>query len=311
MDEVSYTSKGEGKYLADRILQSANEAFKSQKWNEAAALYEQIYQQEPTPKINHLLVKSLYEADQMQHAYLIMMEDVNSYLDDEDHQKMLLKILLHNHQFMMAHIVATIFNEIPNWFSSSLAQAEHTMRQNSDFKQQYQSFYQLSSQTFIGQQRQFELGKQLPLNEWLTATRQLLVDPFVKPIIRVSLLEMIQRLRLSEIFNFRWLDDQVYRVDSHELHSLESMSITQQVKQRLLQVIHKNDPVTQKLYEESVQLQMTLLYPFVDRAIKDPSEWVDRLVFGDRIQSKELPIPYSVEWWQRKLSIITANMSGN
>ncbi len=42
------------------------------------------------------------------------------------------------------------------------------------------------------QRRIFEAGKQLPLEEWLTATKALLVDPFVKPIIRVSLLEMVK-----------------------------------------------------------------------------------------------------------------------
>lgn len=294
----------------DRNLQLANEAFKNQQWGQAAKLYEQEYQSAPSEKINHLLVKSLFEDHQNKMAYSVMMDNLNSYLMDDQHVILMVQVLLANRQLMMAHILTATVPQLPEQVGQLISQAEDEARQKADFKKDYQTFYQLSALTFTQQQRVFEKGKELPLGEWVTATKALLVDPFVKPIIRVSLLEMVQKLKLPDHFEFRWLDNKNYEIVGNQLKSLSEFEKVGILERTLQQMIGDHDPVTQQMYQNELGLQVTLLYPFVDQAIPDPQAWVERLIEGDQEQSATLPAMYSVEWWQRKLSQIMSEMTG-
>ncbi len=294
----------------DRNLQRANDAFKQQQWGQAAQYYEQEYQTAPSAKINHLLVKSLFEDHQNKLAYTIMMDNLNSYLMDSEHVILMVQVLLANRQLLMAHILTATVTQLPQEVSGLIQQAEATARLQPDFKKDYQTFYQLSALTLTQQRRTFEAGKQLPLKEWVTATKALLVDPFVKPIIRVSLLEMVQKLKLSDRMTFRWLDNKNYEIVGSELKSLAEFEKVGILEGILQKAIGDYDPVTQQLFQNELGLQVTLLYPFIDRAIPDPQAWVERLIQGDQVQSAALPTPYSVEWWQRKLSQIMSEMTG-
>lgn len=294
----------------NRNLQLANEAFKKAQWRQAAQLYEQEYQSASSEKINHLLVKSLFEDHQYKMAYTVMMDNLNSYLMDEQHVVLMVRVLLANHQLLMAHVLTATIPQLPEEVGQLIQQAEEGTRQKPDFRKKYQTFYQLSALTLNQQQQTFERGKQLPLSEWITATKALLVDPFVKPIIRVSLLEMVQKLKLPQQFTFRWLDNKNYRVAGNQLKSLAEVKKVGILERALQEMIGDHDPVTQQLYQNELGLQVTLLYPFIDRAIPDPKAWVIRLIQGDQKQSAALPTAYSVEWWQRKLSQIMSEMTG-
>lgn len=297
-------------HSVDRNLQLANEAFKKEQWHQAAQLYEQEYQSAPSEKINHLLVKSFFEDHQFKMAYTVMMDNLNSYLMDDQHLILMVKVLLANHQLLMAHVLTATVPQVPNEVGQLIQRAEEEARQDPDFRKDYQTFYQLSALTLNQQQQAFEKGKQLPLGEWLTATKALLIDPFVKPIIRASLLEMIQKLKLKERFTFRWLDNKDYEVAGNQLKSLAEIKKVGILERTLQEMIGNHDPVTQQLYQNELGLQVTLLYPFIDRAIPDPKAWVTRLIQGDQEQSAALPTAYSVEWWQRKLSRIMSEMTG-
>ncbi|WP_203649008.1 hypothetical protein [Secundilactobacillus yichangensis] len=294
----------------DRNLQLANEAFKNQKWGQAAQFYEQEYQSAPSEKINHLLVKSLFENHQDKMAYAVMMDNLNSYLMDGQHVILMVQVLLANHQILMAHILTATVPQLPKRVDQLISQAEDAARQKPEFKKAYQTFYQLSALTLTQQQRAFEKGKELPLEEWVTATKALLIDPFVKPIIRVSLLEMVQKLKLPERFDFRWLDNKNYGITGNQLKSLAEFDKVGLLERTLQEMIGDHDPVTQQLYQNELGLQVTLLYPFIDRAIPDVKAWVTRLIEGDQVQSAALPTMYSVEWWQRQLSQIMSEMTG-
>ncbi|WP_054654640.1 hypothetical protein [Secundilactobacillus silagei] len=97
----------------DRNLQRANEAFKQQQWGQAAQYYEQEYQTAPSAKINHLLVKSLFEDHQNKLAYSIMMDNLNSYLMDSEHVILMVQVLLANRQLLMAHILTATVTQLP------------------------------------------------------------------------------------------------------------------------------------------------------------------------------------------------------
>lgn len=294
----------------DRNLQLANEAFKNQQWGQAAQLYEQEYQTAPSEKINHLLVKSLFENHQSKLAYTVMMDNLNSYLMDDQHVILMVQVLLANQQLLMAHVLTATVAPLPETVTQLIERAESQARQKPDFRRDYQTFYQLSALTLTQQQRAFKKGQELPLKEWQTATEALLVDPFVKPIIRVSLLEMVQKLKLTTPMNFRWLDNKNYEVVGSRLKALADFEKVGILENSLQEMIGGHDPMTQQLYQNELGLQVTLLYPFIDRAIPDPRAWVTRLIQGDQVQSASLPAPYSLEWWQRKLSQIMSEMTG-
>lgn len=296
--------------MTDRELQQANAAFKQHQWHTAAALYEQVYEQEKSPKINHLLVRSLFEDQQYVAAKSIMADDWNSYLVDTDHFELMVQVLLKNRQLLMVHILMTTTGVTSSKIDALLVQAETVCRQSAHFQADYQAFYQLSAHGLQQQRQAFEAGKQLPLTEWLTAAKALLTDPFVKPVIRVSLLQLMQQLKISDMVKFRWLDDQDHQLVPSTLQPFEKLTIVQELNQQLQAEIVQNDPITQQLYQESLQLQLTLLYPFIERAISSPTEWITRLIHGDTSVSREPAAQFSVAWWQQKLALIMAEMTG-
>lgn len=296
--------------MTDRTLQQANAAFKQHQWHTAATLYEQVYEREKSAKINHLLVKSLFEDQQYVTAKAVMADDWNSYLVDTDHFELMVQVLLKNRQLLMVHVLMATTGATSSKIETLLTQAEGQCRQQSHFQADYQAFYQLSAHGLQQQRQAFEAGKQLPLAEWLTATKALLTDPFVKPVIRVSLIQLMQRLKISETVKFRWLDDQTYQLKPALLTPFEQLPIVAQLSQQLSDEIAQNDPITQQLYQDSLQLQLTLLYPFIDRAISDSTEWIDRLVYGESNVGGKLPAQFSVAWWQQKLALIMSEMTG-
>lgn len=296
--------------MTNRTLQQANTAFKQHQWHAAATLYEQVYEQEKSPKINHLLVKSLFEDQQYVAAKLVMADDWNSYLVDTDHFELMVQVLLKNRQLVMVHVLIATTGVTNSKIETLLTQAETQCRERTHFQAEYQAFYQLSAHGLQQQRQGFELGKQLPLKEWLTAAKALLTDPFVKPVIRVSLLQLMQQLKVSETVKFRWLDDQEYQLIPSTLQPFEKLTSVQKLKQQLQAEIVQNDPITQQLYQESLQLQLTLLYPFIDRAISNSDEWLTRLVHGNTTVIREPAIRFSVAWWQQKLALIMSEMTG-
>ncbi|KRM74072.1 hypothetical protein [Secundilactobacillus collinoides] len=292
----------------DRLLKSANDAFSDENWAKAADLYDQLYQAEKTVKLNHLLVKSRYEMGRPETALAVMREQEQSYFEDNYHVILWTKVMLANRLNVMVRVAMKTLTAVPHEMGVLVTEYEDVYLQTAHFSKDYQQFYQLSAQNLTGQRHQFEVGKALPLKEWLAAATHLLTDPFVKPIVRVSLLELMHKLKTDTPVHYLWLDGQPHDVVPSDLPELDDIPIVQATQAALGQVVADDDPITQQLYSESLRVQLSLLYPFVDHAVTNSKKWV-RVLTGQISPDDPNSELQTMMKWQAKLAKMMQEMT--
>ncbi|ANZ61818.1 hypothetical protein [Secundilactobacillus paracollinoides] len=292
----------------ERVLKTANDAFKAEDWATAARLYDQLYQENKTVKLNHLVVKCHYELAQYEIALAVMREQEQSYFEDHYHMILWAKIMLANHLNIMVRIAMVTLPDVPQEMTLLVTEYEAAVRQRPDFKQRYQTFYQLSAGDVTEQRHQFEMGKALPIAEWQTAVTHLLTDPFVKPIVRVSLLEMLTKLKVTDPVSYVWLDGTATDVVPSQLSPLDDLPVVQTTQDALQTLLADDDPITQQLYAESLRVQLSLLYPFVNRAVTAPQKWVCVLT-GQISDGDDDPTTQQMIDWQGRLGEMMQEMT--
>lgn len=294
--------------MDERPLAVANQAFKDQNWQLAAEAYEEVYQNQPTITLNHLLAQSLLNAGQTGRALEVVFEEATSYLSDGEHLALLIEVLLANQNLLLANQVAESITQ-PSLRTKAVHQIENEEQRVSseaEFASHYQQFYQLASGNLIHQQVAYEASKRLPKKVWIKAAQHLLVDPFVKPIVRVTLLEDLQKLRFDEPVNLQWLTGESRRVVPSELVPFERNSSLKEALGVLKSRLGSADPLTAQLQEENLRLQLTLLYPFDQEVISDWAVWMS-LNLGESIA--ETPMNQEMKEWHERLSQIIQEMT--
>ncbi|MBT9673033.1 hypothetical protein GPK34_13430 [Secundilactobacillus kimchicus] len=302
--------------MDDRPLAQANQAFKDGDWQTAVQRYEAIYQTRPSAKINHLLARSLMSLGDAAYAFEVVLQAPDSYLSDADHFQFLMTVVLENDQLLMANqIAATVTNSaMKQAANQQINMAEQHHRQQVGFQAAYQAFYQLATESIAGQRERYERGKQLPLKEWLTATQHLLVDPFVTPIIRVTLLQDLQKLRFDKPVRFQWLIGEPREIVPSQLTDFDEQPTVRQVQERLLETLSRRgtDPGLSVALLEGEMVNLTLLYPFIDDVVTSPERWVaaasQSLDGPSKTPGRPKAEDESMTAWRQKLAALTQAM---
>ncbi|WP_054707782.1 hypothetical protein [Secundilactobacillus paracollinoides] len=113
----------------ERVLKTANDAFKAEDWATAARLYDQLYQENKTVKLNHLVVKCHYELAQYEIALAVMREQEQSYFEDHYHMILWAKIMLANHLNIMVRIAMVTLPDVPQEMTLLVTEYEAAVRQ--------------------------------------------------------------------------------------------------------------------------------------------------------------------------------------
>lgn len=290
--------------MDERPLATANQAFKEQDWSLAARAYETVYQTQSTEAINHLLARSLFMAGHVTQALEIALENPESYLTDETHLTWLIEILLANGNLLVANQVVSAINQpaLKEGVSQQITAVEHRLLKTSASQGGYQKFYQLAAGDLLQQRMAYEESKALPKRSWVKAATHLLVDPFVKPIVRVTLLEDLRKLKVSEPVWFQWLIGEPRQLTPTDLRPLEDEIVNQKALKTLKAQLGSVDPVSAQLQVESLRIQLALLYPFADEAVADWQTWV-ALNLGERITASKKNAAIK-EWYERVQKIL-------
>ncbi|WP_304057669.1 hypothetical protein [Levilactobacillus namurensis] len=292
--------------MTQPTFETALAAYQAAKWSTASAEFTTLYQARQTPELNRYLAVSLFQDQQYLAAEQIAAENDGAYLTSDTWFNWRLTIALHNQQFIFARELC----ELPQaaaWRTAGIQRittAEQTAStqlaatQNVIAKQ----FYHLGDAPLREQQQRLLRAHQLPLAKFLQGTRYLLVDPFLHPLLRATLLEELYRLRVDLTVQLHWLDDQVHTVATRDLIGVTQGKAAQAALAYLQEQIAQNNPGLAANVRQTLNLQLMLLYPFADEIITQPQAWVDWLAGRPLDQTVSETDCKVIADWQKRLT---------
>jgi len=298
----------------EKALEAAQTDFKAKKWSAAAAGFERLYQDQQTAEVNQYLVASLYHDQQYAAAEQVAAEQDGIYLQSAQTFQLRLDVALKNQQFIFAREFCELA-AAQDWRAGGLAQiaaAEAASQAELGTTQRViaKQFYHLGDVSFAEQRQRLERARQLPLAQFMQGVQYLLVDPFLHPLMRATLLEELLRLRTTQPVQLHWLDDQVYTIQTKDLRPVNASQAAGKIHPFLQDELGQSDPLLAANVQQVVTLQLMMLYPFIDKVVTQPVLWV-RILAG-------LPLPAEasstelnrISDWQERLNHYSAELFG-
>ncbi|WP_276859852.1 hypothetical protein [Limosilactobacillus ingluviei] len=288
---------------AGRLLaQGANQA--------AVQELQTLYEQTDDFAVNRELTRALLAVEQYGTALTIANEQRAAYLTSADLQEQLLTIELANHGFIRARQLAW---QLPTprqgAAQAQIAATEATLKTRAPqtLHTRLQHFYHLGDGGLLTQQRRFAEALRLPLAEFIQGSRFVLRDPFVKPLVKSTVVQSLVQLKVDQELTMLWLDDHEYPFTPAACLPLEAMPVVQVGYAELAKRFANSDPLTYQARLQTFNLHLALLYPFVDKAMIDPDRWIDEMS-----QPHQGPAATSTEkmirCWQRRLNAQLAQL---
>ena len=260
-----------------RVYMQARQAYREQDFPSAIDKLIRIPVRLQNRDVNHLLVKSLYHDHKYQLAEDFMMPTLNTYPDSWALVRLMLQVFIKNHDFIKAREAVAVFNNAPVKRKSLLLirKAESAV-QRTDLKgiqRLTDRFYHLADQSFVKQRRIWAQAMKLPLSDFVKIARRLLVDPFLRPLMRLSVLEVLRKVKISGKVEYRGLDHRRYDIKIDQLVGLTRMRSYRQVM-RIVDRGYSANPVNALILKQNLRLELSYLYPFDDQKIRSPQLWV-------------------------------------
>lgn len=280
-------------HQADQLLDQGH-------YHEAARQFGKLYDQVDEFVINRQLVKALYEDQQYAEADAYASEHLNDYAQSKELMQQLLDVELANQCFIDVRIQLAA---LPKWHDEFINQVQEAeKRQITNYqatvRTQLQRFYHLGDVSFNEQQQRFKEALHLPLEQYLTGARFLLRDPFVNPLIRSSIMQILQKLRLTGKIKMYWLDDQEHEIDLATLPSVEKMPQVVQIEKRLGKDF-AHDPTSYQMFMQEFRLELTFLYPLIDQAIPNADAWYQALTAYSQSSDHDKAVMRAKEWQEQ------------
>ena len=124
------------------------------------------------------------------------------------------------------------------------------------------------------------------------------------------MLEDLQKLRVSESIQYRWLDDELYTIKLSELPLLTNSKIFEDIADFLDEKLGNEDPIAMDMLAQQVRFELTLLYPRVEEVVTDPEGWVEASI--DRYyEHKNITETALQKKWHEKVRSLTENFFEN
>lgn len=294
-------------------LAKAKKLLQDENWSLASVTLEKLYQECENTEIGQLLVEALYMDKQYKLAQQYASEHQTSYLATESLYRLMIALLLRNHQFIIARQFALLGRE-SQW--QIQAEADIERQEKSDLeklgatiKTITRQFYHLGDEKFVEQKRRFELAYQLPLDQYVMGAKFLLRDPFTNPLIRSSILQVLQRLKFDEIVKLYWLDHQEHEIDCSKLQPVNKIKQVVTVSAQFENELGQNDPITLQILEQEFQLQMSFCYPLIDQVVTNAKLWAQIAI--DRMAGKtvaENKVTVEILKWQSRLTTLNEEL---
>ncbi|USS85485.1 hypothetical protein M3M35_02135 [Fructilactobacillus myrtifloralis] len=218
---------------------------------------------------------------------------------------LLTEVLLADRRFVELHILLAQLPAVQTEAERTELQATETTGTNLDEAGERQ-FKHLGAFTPQEQQAIIAQAEHLPLANYVAAAVTNLRDPDVYPIWRLQLLNNLMRLRIKTPVSFIWIDQQTYTVQPDQLVEVTETTAYEQLQRLVTTKYGQVDPIKQTQLMSLMQVELQNLYPFIDRIITDPKQWLEQL----ERQSQGEPLESATSSVTKWLTLIEKLMAG-
>lgn len=263
------------------LVAKGQAAFEEQSYGPALDALDEAYDLKQTPAINQMLTRVLLADGQYKTAQLFADEFIDSYLATNETAQLYVTVALHNQQFLAAREFIMWLPEAQRAdLMAQVVTAEMTARQTQQatITTIARHFYHLSDGDAISQRERLIAADKLPLDEYLVGARFVLLDPFLTAISRVSVLDRLRRLRVTQSVDMVWLDGGKLTVVPAQLESIENMVRYQAIVTELQSYERTVGPAMVHGLAEQVRLMLMIAYPVLERVAIEPKSWVAGLI---------------------------------
>ncbi|MDY2520577.1 hypothetical protein [Weissella cibaria] len=263
------------------LVAKGQAAFEEQSYGPALDALDEAYDLKQTPAINQMLTRVLLADGQYKTAQLFADEFIDSYLATNETAQLYVTVALHNQQFLAAREFIMWLPETQRAdLMAQVVTAEMTARQTQQatITTIARHFYHLSDGDAISQRERLIAADKLPLDEYLVGARFVLLDPFSTAISRVSVLDRLRRLRVTQSVDMVWLDGGTLTVIPAQLESIENMVQYQAIVTELQSYERSVGPAMIHGLAEQVRLMLMIAYPVLERVAIEPKSWVAGLI---------------------------------
>ena len=263
------------------LVAKGQAAFEEQSYGPALDALDEAYDLKQTPAINQMLTRVLLADGQYKTAQLFADEFIDSYLATNETAQLYVTVALHNQQFLAAREFIMWLPETQRAdLMAQVVTAEMTARQTQQatITTIARHFYHLSDGDVISQRERLIAADKLPLDEYLVGARFVLLDPFLTAISRVSVLDRLRRLRVTQSVDMVWLDGGTLTVIPAQLESIENMVQYQAIVTELQSYERSVGPAMIHGLAEQVRLMLMIAYPVLERVAIEPKSWVAGLI---------------------------------
>lgn len=263
------------------LVAKGQAAFEEQSYGPALDALDEAYDLKQTPAINQMLTRVLLADGQYKTAQLFADEFIDSYLATNETAQLYVTVALHNQQFLAAREFIMWLPEAQRAdLMAQVVTAEMTARQTQQatITTIARHFYHLSDGDAISQRERLIAADKLPLDEYLVGARFVLLDPFLTAISRVSVLDRLRRLRVTQSVDMVWLDGGTLTVVPVQLESIENMVRYQAIVTELQSYERTVGPAMVHGLAEQVRLMLMIAYPVLERVAIEPKSWVAGLI---------------------------------
>lgn len=263
------------------LVAKGQAAFEEQSYGPALDALDEAYDLKQTPAINQMLTRVLLADGQYKTAQLFADEFIDSYLATNETAQLYVTVALHNQQFLAAREFIMWLPEAQRAdLMAQVVTAEMTVRQTQQatITTIARHFYHLSDGDAISQRERLIAADKLPLDEYLVGARFVLLDPFLTAISRVSVLDRLRRLRVTQSVDMVWLDGGTLTVVPAQLESIENMVRYQAIVTELQSYERTVGPAMVHGLAEQVRLMLMIAYPVLERVAIEPKSWVAGLI---------------------------------
>lgn len=263
------------------LVAKGQAAFEEQSYGPALDALDEAYDLKQTPAINQMLTRVLLADGQYKTAQLFADEFIDSYLATNETAQLYVTVALHNQQFLAAREFIMWLPETQRAdLMAQVVTAEMTARQTQQatITTIARHFYHLSDGDVISQRERLIAADKLPLDEYLVGARFVLLDPFLTAISRVSVLDRLRRLRVTQSVDMVWLDGGTLTVVPAQLEYIENMVRYQAIVTELQSYERTVGPAMVHGLAEQVRLMLMIAYPVLERVAIEPKSWVAGLI---------------------------------
>lgn len=282
------------------LIDRAHTEMTQENWHDAAETLAELYEKLSTFEVNYRLVTALFMDEQYQLASSYADDFLLNYLDDEANFRMVVALAIQNQNFVYAQQLAVLWDGVDTReaviqeIRDAEKKAEITMA--ATFKTIARQFYHLSDTDIIEQRDRYESGRHLPVDQFIIGAKYILVDPYATPIIRATLLEDLQKLKLDEDIQYRWLDDELYTANFSQIPLLTNSKVFEQIADFLDEKLSQDDPIALDMLAQQVRFELTLIYPRIEEIVVDIENWVNATIDHYYGRQNNLELSSQKQW---------------